>query len=218
MSDPSQITSRDQARSAGLKRFFTAVACFRGHQCERLVSNGLCIECSRINKADDRARNVERERQRKKRYLASLDPDEERAKERARYAKNKHSRAKKNPETFKRWRLAHLDEVKRLLAEYKKNNKHRLRTYDRNRRARKSRSIGKHSPNEIRQLYEMQRGRCAACSVAVSFKAKHVDHIQPLCAGGGNDIANLQILCAPCNLSKGAKDPIAWAQQMGRLI
>jgi hypothetical protein len=215
----SQTISRDEARGAGLKRFFTAVVCFRGHQCERLVSNGLCIECSRINKADDRARNFERERQRKKRYLAGVDPEKARAMARARYAKNKHKKTKKkNPETFKRWRLANLDAVKLALADYKKNNKPRMRTYERNRRARKSLSIGKHSPAEIWQLYDKQGGGCAACSIAVSFKSKHVDHIQPLCAGGSNDITNLQILCAPCNLSKGAKDPIAWAQQMGRLI
>jgi 5-methylcytosine-specific restriction endonuclease McrA len=213
-----QIVSREEARSAGVNRFFTGISCFRGHQCERLVSNGLCIECARLNKADDRARNPDRERARKKRYLASLDPEEEKAKARGRYAKYKHRLKKKNPETFKRWRLANLDEVKRTHSEYKKSNRDRFRAYDRNRRAQKSGSAGKHTAKEIRELYERQHGRCAACKCAVAFKKKHVDHIVPLCAGGGNDISNLQILCAPCNLSKGTKDPIIWARQLGRLV
>lgn len=38
----------------------------------------------------------------------------------------------------------------------------------------------------------------------------HVDHIQPLAAGGEHSVANLQPLCADHNLSKGARDPWEW--------
>ena len=37
--------------------------------------------------------------------------------------------------------------------------------------------------------------------------AKHLDHIVPLAEGGINDVANLQLLCAPCNNSKGGHRP-----------
>lgn len=33
----------------------------------------------------------------------------------------------------------------------------------------------------------------------------HVDHIRPVARGGTNDKANLQTLCAECNLGKGTK-------------
>ena len=33
----------------------------------------------------------------------------------------------------------------------------------------------------------------------------HVDHITPLARGGADAFDNLQLLCAPCNLTKGAK-------------
>ena len=35
----------------------------------------------------------------------------------------------------------------------------------------------------------------------------HVDHIHPLARGGANGFENLQLLCASCNLHKGASLP-----------
>lgn len=63
---------------------------------------------------------------------------------------------------------------------------------------------GSFSKEEIADLYELQDGRCAACTARLSSKY-HIDHIVPLANGGTNYIANIQLLCAPCNLSKGAR-------------
>ena len=35
---------RSEAKNAGLKRFFTGVACVKGHICERFTSNSGCVQ------------------------------------------------------------------------------------------------------------------------------------------------------------------------------
>ena len=42
------IISKEEAKEKGLKRFFTGIACAKGHISERLVSNRGCCECNRI--------------------------------------------------------------------------------------------------------------------------------------------------------------------------
>jgi hypothetical protein len=57
--------------------------------------------------------------------------------------------------------------------------------------------------------YFRERGKCALCNRDLSGliaidKKQHYDHIVPLVAFGINDPCNIQLLCAGCNLSKGA--------------
>lgn len=50
------------------------------------------------------------------------------------------------------------------------------------------------------------RGQCAQCGTNLNLELieeEHIDHIIPLAVGGTNDLSNLQLLCAPCNLAKG---------------
>lgn len=48
-----------------------------------------------------------------------------------------------------------------------------------------------------------QLAMCAGCYVRYMEKDLHIDHIRPDVDGGGNDIENLQLLCANCNSRKG---------------
>lgn len=59
-----------------------------------------------------------------------------------------------------------------------------------------------------RAIFFRDRGMCASCNtdltgiIAVN-SSEHYDHIIPLAEGGINDVTNLQLLCAACNLKKG---------------
>lgn len=82
------------------------------------------------------------------------------------------------------------------------------------RRVRKFRSRGTYTRTDIDRLFDRQEGRCVApwCRAALIF-GHHTDHKTPLSRGGSNWPRNLQLLCAPCNTSKGSKTQREWFAQ-----
>ena len=99
---------------------------------------------------------------------------------------------------------------------WEKANPDKVRVIWRNKRAKRQASIGRHTHNDVLRLLSMQRGRCAYCRT--KLKRYHVDHIRALSRGGSNWPANLQLLCAACNMSKNASDPIEFARKIGKLL
>lgn len=85
------------------------------------------------------------------------------------------------------------------------------------RRALKLSAGGTFTEADIRRIYDAQRGRCACCTNKLG-RSFHRDHKIPLARGGSNSADNIELLCKRCNLGKGSKDPIAWANENGKLI
>ncbi len=54
-------------------------------------------------------------------------------------------------------------------------------------------------------LYGKQEGQCTGCRVMFPFRNLTVDHVVPQSKGGSDHIENLQLLCAACNSTKGAR-------------
>ena len=48
-----------------------------------------------------------------------------------------------------------------------------------------------------------QRAACAGCQYRYLQKDFEIDHIHPQAKGGGDELDNLQLLCANCNRRKG---------------
>ncbi len=67
------LLSRKDAKSIGVKRFFTGKPCIRGHIAERFVSTNSCIECMRGHFQTWRAKNTDRDR-RKSRDWQKANP------------------------------------------------------------------------------------------------------------------------------------------------
>ncbi len=223
-----EIISKEDAKNAGKKRFFTGIACFRGHVCERLVSNALCVECARINKNADKARNPERERARRRKYYAE-NPERVKAWSKAAAIRRREKVQKREPRSAedrravrlagcREWRSKHREAENKRTSERDRLNPEGRRVRDRNRRARKRAALGRHTTEDIKKLFSSQKGKCATCRESILFSEKHVDHLMPLALGGTNWPDNLQILCRSCNLRKSAKHPLDWARENGLLV
>jgi 5-methylcytosine-specific restriction endonuclease McrA len=223
-----RIISRQDAIRLDLKRYFTGKPCKRGHLCERITKRASCSECDLLQaynwaKANPdirremsqrcRAKNLERERARsrrwivlnKEKYLTSL----------AKYrAKEKASRPPqviiRKPKTPKQEKAAAYHRA------WKAQNRERVRALHHNRKARKRGNGGAHTGDDIKNIFKAQKGKCAYCKSGLS--SYHVDHIIPISRGGTNGRRNIQILCQPCNLRKSAKDPIDFARMQGMLL
>ena len=129
-----------------------------------------------------------------------------------------------NPEKLRdarrRYYEAKREKVTEASSKWQKANPEKKGEINRRRRARKLGQLGTVTPGIKRELWERQKRRCAGpgCGKRIEFADARLDHYIAVAKGGLYDDANFQVLCAPCNGSKGAKDPIEWAQSRGSLL
>lgn len=216
-----EIISRADAKAQGLKRYFTGNPCPHGHVAERIVSESKCVVC--LSKAATiRARrwalnNPEKRKQTTQRWRKE-NPEVYRASCRLTKEANKNKYA----ETYRKDHRSNPEKYRERVRRYYYENRTVRLQYSaiagRKRKARKLGNGGSHTAADLLAILKSQNGKCGYCRKSLSKRKKHVDHIIPLSCGGSNDRTNIQYLCAPCNLTKGAKDPILFAQELGRLL
>lgn len=198
------VILRSEAKSANLKMYFTGRPCKWGHITLRHVSDGGCKKCKyekdlAARKADP-AKSVEKT----KRYYRR-NPEKVRAKRIAYH----HATYPFREDV----RIAASERVKK----WARDNPDRARANSRNGKARRRNIPGSHTAEDVARIFKQQRGRCAHCRKKLPSKYE-VDHIQPVAKGGTNDARNIQLSCGKCNREKWARDPISYAQMLGRLI
>lgn len=112
-----------------------------------------------------------------------------------------------------------IDRIKKNAAqrEWAKRNPEKERAKEARRRYKIAGNGGHHTGKQLKALFQSQRGKCAVCRESIK-RGYHRDHVRPVSRGGDNSIRNIQLLCKKCNMSKRAKDPIAWAREQGRLV
>lgn len=206
------VITRDEAIDAGLKHYFTGEPCAKaGHLSKRAVRDRYCYECQlarlRAYKASQRAARG---------AIPRPKTDEERD-ERRRSALRRY--AEKHPERLKDSQQKYRENNRRKWLESKrkwsKANLDLLR--DKSARRRAKTNGGRLSRGIAQKLLRLQKGRCVACSADIR-SGYQIDHIVPIALGGSHVDSNIQLLCPRCNRKKGAKDPIRFAQENGRLL
>lgn len=110
----------------------------------------------------------------------------------------------------RKWRADNPGKSAALQKAWREKNPEKRRSNKRARKAAKRITL-------VRELTKLQRGRCAYCRVRLGDQF-HVDHVTPLKRGGPDHRANLQLACVGCNQSKGARDPVEFAQSKGLLL
>ena len=146
------------------------------------------------------------------------------------------NRAKLN-EYNERWRKEHIEQSRKIRKKTYEKNKEKIKAYRNSRkeehrkycrwwnttakgkscaarfhhtrRALKLNQLGPNPPT-TEQIKEMMAKPCRYCG----NPSEHIDHFYPLSKGGLHDISNLVPACAPCNLSKGNKDPHEFLNQI----
>lgn len=120
---------------------------------------------------------------------------------------------------LKKWREKNQEKIQTANREWREKNLDRARALTKLNKARRKGAKGRFTATDVERIRKSQNGRCAYCRIKITKNVIiHLDHIQPVSKGGTNFPANLQILCAACNLGKKDKDPIRFAQEKGFLI
>lgn len=234
-----EIVTRAEARATGLTRYFTGQPCVNGHLDGRYTNTGACSKCVRLRVAKRKRENPEAVKKsyarQKERYASDPEYREKIRKRAAAWYVDNHDRARSTRKTYyeenkdlmladnrARWHRYREDpewvarERKRKVEEYRQHPERRIASWS-GRRAREKGAEGKFTTADIMFLLESQKWKCVYCFVSLR-DGYEVDHIMPIAKGGTEWPSNLQCLCRPCNRRKSAKDPIVFANEMGRLL
>jgi 5-methylcytosine-specific restriction endonuclease McrA len=233
-------SARALAEQQGVRFFFTGIPCDDGHIGWRRTVNGACLECEAARglawRRADPARSKEIYKKYRVRhsekvragYRAYREANKElvllrqatwregnRDKSRAASARWKANNLERADGNTKKWRRENKKWIRKYSRKYREENHGIIKKCGHNRRARLMNAEGEFTAADIARITEKQRGRCAYCK---KKKKLTVDHIVPLAKGGSNWPSNLQMTCRPCNSRKSARDPIAFAKELGMLL
>lgn len=182
--------SRSEAKSLGLKHYFTGNACPNGHTSPRYTSTSNCVACL----ADHNSKRLDYYRER---YQG--DKDKLLAQQKARYEIKKEEIIK----YVKQWVIRNKDLSREIKRKYKTR--------------RRSQQEGGASAKDVLLWKRDQKNICYWCGVRCDDEPT-VDHYYPLSKGGSHELDNLVIACRKCNTRKNAKDPYEFAISVGRLF
>lgn len=144
-------------------------------------------------------------------YLLNIEKSRERKR------RDAQRNAEKKREYKRAYYVANLAFRRAAIKAYDSANPNVRRAISASRRARKLGAAGVYTSDDIKRLFDLQRGRCACCAGSIVDRY-HVDHVYPLSKGGSNESKNIQLLCPECNLRKRAKQPHEFMRELGYLI
>jgi 5-methylcytosine-specific restriction endonuclease McrA len=210
------IISQSSARAKGLKRYFTGKPCRRGHIAERYTNGGACAACDRARRPKKFPDHVPMtpEEKKEKHRLESREYRKQNLEKVLAYQADYRSKTRQAAcERSAQWRRdnpdRYLQSIKRSVQKNPALYRFIWRLARLRYRIRQLSASGSFTAAQIAVLLQAQNYLCAGCQASIRNKYS-IDHIHALSNGGSNDISNIQLLCKPCNSSKGAKGMHEW--------
>ncbi len=213
-----KIISRQDAKAAGLKRFFTGVKCLHEHISERYVSTGTCCKCIKLHRDNWALSNKEWIYN----YQSSYRKDpvvagKHRECSRKYHWKNRDKIIEKNKNKYEKNFLLRKEKVacqNKYARDLRGSEPIRYYLYraicNHNRRCLKQNVPGRLTYKGVLNILELQEYRCFTCSSPLNSQSISLDHWMPIALGGTNEHCNIKFLCNFCNFSKNDKHPDVW--------
>ncbi|WP_036289530.1 HNH endonuclease domain-containing protein [Methylosinus sp. PW1] len=213
------IISRSEAKTAGIKRYFTGNRCKHGHISERKVSNGECVDCSRAGTAAWAVKNTEHVREYKIKYRSDKK-HEIRAYEAKYRIDNLDNVRIYQAKYFKKYYAYNREKLLNYQDGYRADNGVKVKGYAaiyratpeghaiRLKHTSKRRALKRgHEINWTNEDHEnVKRLFQEAARLELQTGVKyHVDHIIPLSRGGDHHPSNMQVVTAAYNMTKGSR-------------
>jgi 5-methylcytosine-specific restriction endonuclease McrA len=194
-----------EARSLGLKKYYTGRPCPNGHITDRYTNNASCVVCQ----YEIRRKWVKNNLEKVRKYGRDC-------------ARRNWAIPEKRKQSIARSRkwldtADNKEKYKAVKKRYRQNNKLKKCIDQHRRRAKLKLAGGSHTEQQIVGLLVKQKNKCINCLCNISSRPQ-IDHIMPIALGGNNSIENIQLLCKSCNSKKQAQDPLVWAKKNGRLF
>lgn len=180
-----QCKAKKNAAANGEIKFISPKPCPAGHY-ERYTKSSICVQCSKDRFEENREERLER--------LAEWG------------AKNKDRLSDVRNE----WRRKNIEKVRERERKRRgsKDVKKKRAMHQRIRNLNKRSSGGSFKKEDVDRMIIDQGNKCVYCRKELD--EFHIDHMTPVSRGGSSDPDNLQLLCPPCNLSKGNKNHIEY--------
>lgn len=197
----SRIT-RNEARSLGLKRYFTGRVCKHGHISEREVISATCIMCRDAKVASWHQINPEKSKAYRDKWR---NANREKVREMCRdYARRNKAKMAENGKAYYR---ANKEKHRAFMRKWKNEHVDECIVQGCRSRARK---FGWTGPvltvEQYRQMVAQQSGRCAYC---MEERKLVLEHVEPVVYGGSFAATNCLLACRECNGVK-AQHPLAF--------
>lgn len=198
------IISHSEAKSLGLKYYFTGNPCNNGHLSERFTCNRCCIKCGPEWKKNNPESIAKSKKISDKKYRE----------------KNREKRLISNREAGRIWRQKNPEKLYIKGKLYRETNKDKFAAWDAKRRAAELKATPSWADTELMQKFYTE-SRLLTLEVGISHQVDHIVPLQNDLVCGLHNQFNLQVLTKKENLEKGNRfwpDMSLWTPELRQLV